>query len=391
MYALRLDRQDKTPMKAPMKYFDVIVIGASFAGLACAKEASRKGLSVAVLERKRDVRETLHTTGVLVQEAADLISVPDGVCKKINQVRLYAPSLRYLEISSDSYLFLATDTPELMQHLVADADICGVSVLLGTPFFNAVEESDQISVNDGAFSCRFLVGADGATSKVADICHLGKNTKFLMGTEYEYTGGAMENPDAFYCFLNKKLAPGYIGWVISGPQVVQVGLAKTYHNKKHNKKQSRPDIEGFLTYIRNELKLVNPKIVEKRGGLIPVGGVVKPFYRNNIILVGDAAGIVSPLTAGGIHTALFYGQRLGELISSYLKDDGPHPGKVLEKEYPRFLHKYVYRWVFEKIPDVLFNIIFCMPLFHYVARMLFFLKKRLPKRRPQKTAPFSAT
>lgn len=360
-----------------MKYFDVIVVGASFAGLACAKEASRKGLSVAVLERKKDVREALHTTGVLVQEAADLISVPDGVCKKINQVRLYAPSLRYLEIASDSYLFLATDTPELMQHLVSDAEICGVSVLLGTPFFKAVEEGDQISVNDGAFSCRFLVGADGAKSKVADVCHLGKNTKFLMGTEYEYTGVDMENPDAFYCFLNKKLAPGYIGWVISGPRVVQVGLAKTYHNKK----QSRPDIEGFLTYIRNELKLVNPKIVEKRGGLIPIGGVVAPFYRNNIVLVGDAAGIVSPLTAGGIHTALFYGRRLGELIHDYLKKDGPHPGKILDKEYPRFLHKHVYRWVFERIPDHVFNVLLRVPFFYQVANILFFLKKHLPKRR----------
>jgi flavin-dependent dehydrogenase len=123
----------------------------------------------------------------------------------------------------------------------------------------------------------------------------------------------------------------------------------------------------------------NATIIEKRGGLIPVGGIVNPFYTGNLVLIGDAAGIVSPLTAGGIHTALFFGSRLGQLICGYLQHGGLHPGPVLKKEFPKFYRKHFYRWVFNYIPNWLFNILLQIPGFKYLAYMLFFIKKRLPK------------
>lgn len=361
-----------------MKLFDVIIAGASFSGIACAKRLASQGLSVAVLEKKKSVRDNIHTTGILVNEAADLLDLPTSLYKEIREVRLYSSSLNYFEVTSKDYIFLATDMPALMEHLVQEAMALGVSFFMSTPFTHAAHSDGYITVNDGAFQCRFLVGADGAKSKVADAFNLGKNRKFLIGTEFEYAHVEMDNPNAFYCFLSRRFAPGYIGWVVPGPKVTQIGIAQTYQHKK----QSRPDIEGFISFIQDQIKVSPADIVEKRGGLIPVGGVVNPFYRGNVVLVGDAAGIVSPLTAGGIHTAIFYGARLGELIGEYLKHDGPHPGEILDKEYPRFLRKHVYRSIFTVIPDGLFNILLKLPGFNYVAHALFFLKKRLPKKSP---------
>ncbi|MCE3233096.1 MAG: putative rane associated dehydrogenase (flavoprotein) [Rickettsiaceae bacterium] len=358
-----------------MKNYDVIIIGASFAGIACAKEVAAKGLSVAVLERKKDVKDNIHTTGIFVNEAADLVELPPYLYKEIRQVRLYSSAQQYIEVKSKDYLFLATDTPELMDYLVEDARKYGVDFFFGNALADVQESGDFVIVND-TFKGRFLIGADGAKSKVAELCNLGKNEKFLIGTEFEYEGIKVDNVDAFYCFLSQKYAPGYIGWLIPGPKVTQIGVAKIYNKKK----QGRPDLEGFLEFIKNEMNAKDAQITEKRGGLIPIGGVVKPFYRNNVILVGDSAGIVSPLTAGGIHTALFYGKRLGELIYGYLKSNEVHPGIILEKEYPRFPHKHFYRFIFDRIPDWLFNLIIRVPGFSIVANMMFFLKKRLPKK-----------
>ena len=352
---------------------DVIIAGAGFAGIACAKALAQRGCSVLVLERKADPGTGVRTTGILVHEAAELLELPAELHKPISRVRLYGPSMRHLEVASSRYLFLATDTPALMRHLVQDAEKSGAEFVLGTAFTHGEETGDHITVDHGLASCRLLVGADGARSRVAATFGLGRNRRFLLGVEAEYTGLTPDDPGAFYCFVDQRYAPGYIGWVIPGPKVTQVGLA-THHTQK-------PDLAAFTRHIAPLLHVQQPRIVERRGGLIPVGRLTELFYSDKVILVGDAAGIVSPLTAGGIHTALYYGDRLGELAAAYLRKDGPHPGTVLKREYPRFRHKLLLRELFNRTPNWCFDAALASPFAQTAANAVFFLKKRLPSRR----------
>lgn len=300
-------------------------------------------------------------------------SPPTELYKPINQVRLYGPSVRHIELASSRYVFLATDTPALMRHLVQDAAKSGAEFTLGTAFTHGEETEGRIIVNHGLASCRLLVGADGARSRVAATFGLGKNRRFLLGVEAEYTGLTTQSPKAFYCFLDQRYSSGYIGWVIPGPKVMQVGLA-THRTQK-------PDLAVFTRHIAPLLHGQQPQIVERRGGLIPVGRLAEPFCNDKVILVGDAAGIVSPLTAGGIHTALHYGNRLGELAATYLHKDGPHPGDVLKREYPRFRQKLLLRELFNRTPNWCFDAAIASPFAQPAANAVFFLKKRLPPHR----------
>ena len=85
--------------------------------------------------------------------------------------------------------------------------------------------------------------------------------------------------------------------------------------------------------------LGDARIIGRRGGLIPVGGRVASFGAERVLLVGDAAGIVSPLTAGGIHTALESGWRAGHAVADHLLDGAPASGAMLADAYPRFFWK----------------------------------------------------
>ena len=101
----------------PLYSADCVIVGASFAGLACATALARAGLRVTVLERKSDPGEKLHTTGIIVKDAIDHIVLLDGLpaelIHRIDGVRLYAPNLRHVDLAAPGYYFLATDTPNL--------------------------------------------------------------------------------------------------------------------------------------------------------------------------------------------------------------------------------------------------------------------------------------
>ncbi|MDX2072871.1 MAG: NAD(P)/FAD-dependent oxidoreductase [Alphaproteobacteria bacterium] len=347
----------------------IIIAGGGFAGFACAKALAERGIAVTLLERKSAAGVGMHTTGIIVKECAEEFTIPDDIVRKVTNVRLFSPSLKHVDLKSSDYFFLTTDTPRLMQFLAREAASAGANIIFDTAYEKSQIEGGKVVVNGGKFDCDFLIGADGPRSKVAADYNLGKNTEFLLGAEAEYTGLNLHDDNAFYCFLDQELAHGYLGWVIPGVGVVQVGLAQ--------RMPRRPDIDAFVSRMKNIFDFSQAQVAARRGGLIPCGGLVRPFANERVILLGDAAGIVSPLTAGGIHTALRYGRILGETLAGYMQHGGDHPAALLEKIYPRFYLKLLLRKIYEHTPNGLIDFGLTNPLFSIFAQQVFYKKKRL--------------
>ena len=80
---------------------DCIVVGASFSGLACATALAQAGLRVRVLEKNGDPGDKLHTSGIIVKDAIDqltlLADLPGNLVHRIDGVRLFAPNLSYVD------------------------------------------------------------------------------------------------------------------------------------------------------------------------------------------------------------------------------------------------------------------------------------------------------
>jgi flavin-dependent dehydrogenase len=83
--------------------------------------------------------------------------------------------------------------------------------------------------------------------------------------------------------------------------------------------------------------------------MIPCGGKLPRVFADRVLLVGDAAGLVSPLTAGGIHTALRYGGLAGAAAAEWLRGRGPQPAESLRGRYPGFALKRALRWTFDRL------------------------------------------
>src|SRR5215468_9058054 len=121
---------------------DCVVVGASFAGLACAHALASAGLQVTVLEKKASSGKKLHTTGIIVKDAIDQVALLDGLparlVRRIDGVRLYAPNMRHVDLSAPGYYFLATDTAEVMRWLAARAEDAGARMVLNHPLRSLV-------------------------------------------------------------------------------------------------------------------------------------------------------------------------------------------------------------------------------------------------------------
>ena len=245
--------------------------------------------------------------------------------------------------SAPGYYFLATDTPHVMRWLAGRAEDAGVQIAYQTPFTAAQRTPSGFNLGD-AGTTRFIVGADGPSSHVARAFGLGLNTKFLFGVEHEYGGVELQEPDRLHCFLDRRLAPGYIGWVVAGVGIVQIGLAGRVQAGRLTATEA---MAPFLDKIAPIVDVRRATPVSIRAGMIPCGGAVDPVAARRVMLVGDAAGMVSPVTAGGIHTALKHGLAAGYAIADFLSGKTGDPSDTFVRSYPRFDVKRILRFLFD--------------------------------------------
>lgn len=354
-----------------MKEYDLIVVGAGFAGLACAESAARRNLKTLVLERKPEAGCQLHTTGIVVKEIAEEWNIPKHLTRRIDGIRLYSPSLEFLDLSSPDYYFLATDTAGLLNWQAAQTTRVGAQIQYERPYQSSyVMDRHHIFAKE-QLRTRYLAGCDGARSRVAKQYHLGQNRDFLIGIEAEFEPLPDIDQNRLHVFIDNDLARGYIGWIVPGVDCTQVGLATRFPRS--------PRLKKFIEKIAPVLPLKHTRPFSHRAGVIPCGGLVKNFFGNRIMLLGDAAGMVSPVTAGGIHPAVQMGELAGTAIADYLLHDGPEPGMVVKKNIPNYSFKKLIRFCVDRtrLPDAVCDQLLQTPLFHSFAQTLFFHNRGL--------------
>ena len=296
---------------------DVLVVGAGLAGLHTATQLARRGHDVLLAERRPTLTGAIRTTGIFVRKTLDDFPLPpECLGPPIRRVVLYPPALRRpVTLVSERDEYRVGDMAPLYVAAAQAAVDAGVRLALGTRYDGRRDGGFLLTGRDGPtrVRARFVVGADGARSRVARDLGLDRNHHLLVGAEEVFEVCRGEEPPTFHCVLDPSLAPGYLAWVINDGRHAHVGVAGYARRFPDGLRRA---LQTFAASAPGLSGVDRPDDVERRGGPIPVGGLLRRISNADGLLVGDAAGAVSPLTAGGLDPCL----RLSEHAAAVLDD-----------------------------------------------------------------------
>lgn len=299
---------------------DVAVIGAGLAGLWSTRALAQRGLRVALVEAERAIDARVRTTGIFVRRTFQDFAFPPGTLGiPIRQVVLYSPRRRALAVQSSRDEFRIADMRALSRALLRACLDAGVMWMPATRYRGQCARGCCVALENAQrrfdLAARYIIGADGARSRVAADLGLSRNTRFIVGAEDVYDACRLA-PPALHCFFEPRNAPGYIAWVAHDGAQTHVGVggdSALFH--------PRTALARFTRSLGGLIDLSGSRAVERRAGLIPVNGVLERIANARGLLVGDAAGAVSPLTAGGLDACVRLSEFAAHIVERVLGGD----------------------------------------------------------------------
>ena len=302
---------------------DVLVIGAGPAGALAAGEAKRSApqLDVVLLERDTAVGTPVRCAEGVGDAGLREFANPEGApwaARKITRIVFLAPDDTEVKLAERDVAWILDRTrfdPFLADQAASD----GVEVLVGTEAAGMTRGADDRwhvrlrGVNgEGTCRARIVIGTDGVEAMVGRWAGLDTRVaaRDMESCAQYVVQGIDFDPDAIYLQFSDRIAPGGYAWLFpKGPGVANVGLGIV---------ALRADGRNAREYLDDWIARRYPSGVKTGytvGGVI-VHTTVKQTYTDGVLIAGDAAHMVNPLSGGGIINAMKAGRLAGRTAAA---------------------------------------------------------------------------
>jgi digeranylgeranylglycerophospholipid reductase len=336
---------------------DVLVVGAGPAGSSAAKHAALNGAKVLIVEKKSEIGAPKRCAeGVSKDGLIQLGIEPSSrwVTSEIDGVRLVSPGGTDVWLNQDTVklpeMGYVVERKVFDKFMAMDAARAGADIMLKTLAKSLEKKDDHVIVKAESMGeeieikAKIVIGADGPESRIGRWGGLKTAVKpkdMESGAQFEMVGVEMENPNALEFYFGS-VAPGGYAWVFpKGDDIANVGLAVISTLTK------KSAYEHLVEFVKNCPTTKNATAVELNIGGDPVGGIIKKISTDKILVVGDAAGMVNPLTGGGIISGMQGGLIAGEIAAAAIKDGDTSEKRLseydkrCEKEIGDSFNKYM--------------------------------------------------
>ncbi|MGB9786991.1 MAG: geranylgeranyl reductase family protein [Infirmifilum uzonense] len=304
----------------PMKY-DAIVVGAGPAGLMFARKLAEKGFKVSVLEKNETlsvkpcgegISSRVITTAEISQSDANRF-----ISRSIRGAIVVAPNGKQLSITSEGDLGYIIDKRNFLRVLGEYAASAGADIFMREQVKQATVTGGLVRVTARTLTVEapLLVGADGYLSFTSRAFGLERQAerKVIPAVQYLMTNVSLDNPDYTYFYIGNEVAPkGYVWIFPKDGTLANVGIGV---------QGSAPKIYLDKFIKEHQEIFAKSKIIEFKGAAVTIGGMLERIVTDHVMLIGEAAGQVIPLTGGGIHTSIAGGKIAAEVASKALELD----------------------------------------------------------------------
>lgn len=356
--------------------FDIVIIGSGPAGATVARIAAGNKLKVLLIDKKQELGAPVQCSGALsghALENAGLQASDEFINEEIYGFSVFnsageATVLDYRNLKSDVYgvnkkaLGYVVDRRRFDRYLMTQAERAGAEVWLKTEGINYHPQPDGTCLIEMrrfnehiTVQAQILVGADGLQSQVGKWAGLHTHIKLNeLASCLQFITDRVETNGLLEIITGDQWAPGGYAWIFpKGHGYAEIGIGVIRSATVKNP-QWYLDQLIHNSFLKERFKHV--RILEIQGGGVPLAAPLVKQYADNLILVGDAARHVNPITGGGIHTALSGGKIAAEFISGIIKNKIRPSNENLKGYHDRWLKELGDKmWKLYEIKNTIFK------------------------------------
>ena len=335
-----------------MRIYDVIVVGAGPAGSTAAREAAATGASVLMLDRTEFPRDKPCGGGVNVRAARLLpFSLEPVVERTISGLSVSLNLDRDFTRRYSKTLCYMTQRSRLDAFLVEHALAAGARLRDGEAVRSVESGEGGVTVHTrgGSYRGRVLVGADGANGVVARATGVagGRDLAVALEGNLRCEGGVPPRWRETIA-MDLGLIRGGYGWLFPKGEHLNLGVGGWRH--------FGPLLRGRLDSLTRHFGFAPSQVEHLRGHHLPIRRPGAPLTRGRTLLVGDAAGLIDPLSGEGIHAAIYSGRLAAAHLLTFLegsaRDLRPYAQAIETELAPDLLASRRFQDVFHLMPAV---------------------------------------
>jgi geranylgeranyl reductase len=324
----------------PTETFDAVVIGGGPAGATAAEDLARQGHSVLLLDRAGRIKPC---GGAMPPRLIKDFHIPDALLvARATSARMVSPTDKKVDIPIENGFVGMVNRDEFDEWLRNRAASAGAVRRVGT-FDHMTRDADGISVvhyqaraqsgkNDSApasVRARVVIGADGARSEVARQTVPGASRTKYVFAYHEIVRAPAHKPagyDGSRCdvFYQGTLSPDFYGWVFPHGDTMSIGTGSA---------DKGFSLRSAVGQLRQATGLANTETLRREGAPIPMKPLPRWDNGRDVVLAGDAAGVVAPASGEGIYYAMAGGRLAGEAAHLYLRTGEASALKLARKRF----------------------------------------------------------